>query len=190
MELPPAHPIKLLPVVPDNGIMSSVHASSIEVEFINPFLDAALKTMEIHCSLEATAGTPFIKGRITRERFDIAAVIALTSSTFSGSMAICFPKSVFLGLMTRMLGEPYSELTPEIHDGASEILNITFGQAKVILNQKGYGLEKAIPTIIVGEDISVTHMARTATIVLPFESELGRFHIEIATTNPKKPSAS
>ncbi len=170
--------------------MPTTNPPSIDVEFINPFIDAALKTMEIQCSLQATAGKPFIKGRMAQERIDIAAVIALTSPVFSGSMAICFPKTVFLGLMTRMLGEPYSEITPEVEDGASEILNITFGQAKVILNEKGYGLEKAIPTIVVGENIAVKHMTRTATIVLPFESDLGRFYIEIATTHPEKAPAS
>jgi chemotaxis protein CheX len=162
----------------------------VDVEFINPFIDAALKTMEIQCSLTAKAGRPFIKGKITQDRIDIAAVIALTSSAFSGSVAICFPKQVFLGLMTRMLGEPYSEITSDVQDGASEILNITFGQAKVILNEKGYGLEKAIPTIIVGDNISVKHMTRTATIVLPFESDLGTFYIEIATTLPENQTSN
>jgi len=158
----------------------------IDVEFINPFIDAALKTMEIQCSLSARAGKPFIKGKINQERIDIAAVIALTSPAFSGSVAICFPKPVFLGLMTRMLGETCSEITSDVQDGASEILNITFGQAKIILNEKGYGLEKAIPTIVVGDNISVKHMTRTATIVLPFESDLGTFYIEIATTLPER----
>jgi chemotaxis protein CheX len=164
--------------------MTAPSATIVDVDFINPFIDATLKTIEIQCSLSAQAGKAFIKGSVVQDRIDIAAVIALTSSAFSGSVAICFPKQVFLGLMTRMLGETYSEITADVQDGASELLNITFGQAKVILNEKGYELQKAIPTIVLGENISVKHMTRTATIVLPFESDLGKFYIEVATTLP------
>ncbi len=153
----------------------------VDVNFINPFIEGAVETLKVQCSFTARSGKPFLKGKGPQLKTDIAAVIGLTSQSFKGSVAICFPEEVFLMVMERMLGEKYSTITKELEDGASELLNIIFGQAKKVLNQKGYAIEKAIPTIIKGSDIAIKHLTPSPTIVLPFETEVGIFQIEIAT---------
>jgi chemotaxis protein CheX len=84
-------------------------------------------------------------------------------------------------MMERMLGEKYPEITQELEDGASELLNIIFGQAKKVLNERGYRIEKAIPTIIRGTDVAIRHHTASPTVVLPFDTDLGVFHIEVTT---------
>jgi chemotaxis protein CheX len=158
-----------------------VQALKIDVNFINPFIDGALETLKVQCSSSAQAGKPFIKGQGPTITTDIAAVIGLTSAAFSGSIAICFPQVVFLTIMERMLGEKNSTITKELEDGASELLNIIFGQAKRNLNQKGYAIQKAIPTIIRGQELQVRHLTPSSTLVLPFQLDVGTFHIEVAT---------
>lgn len=158
-----------------------MESPKVDVNFINPFIDGAIQTLKIQCSFAATAGKPFIKGKGPDIKTDIAGVIGLTSAAFNGSVAICFPQIVFLTMMERMLGEKYTAITKELEDGASELLNIIFGQAKKVLNEKGYAIEKAIPTIVRGSGIAVRHMTPSPTIVLPFETDVGIFHIEVAT---------
>jgi chemotaxis protein CheX len=159
----------------------SMDGLKIDVNFINPFIEGAIETLKIQCSFTAKAAKPFLKGKGPDIKTDITAVIGLTSAAFNGSVAICFPQSIFLSIMEKMLGEKHSAITKELEDGASELLNIIFGQAKRVLNEKGYAIEKAIPTIIRGSDLSVKHLTPNATIVVPFETEAGIFHIEIAT---------
>jgi chemotaxis protein CheX len=158
-----------------------VQVPKFDVNFINPFIDGAVETLKVQCSMPTTAGKPFLKGKGPEITTDIAAVIGLTSTAFNGSLAICFPQKIFLTMMEKMLGEKYTSITQELEDGASELLNIIFGQAKKILNERGYHIQKAIPTIVRGSDILVRHLTPSATIVLPFETEVGVFHIEIAT---------
>lgn len=153
----------------------------IDVNFINPFIEGALETLKIQCSSAAQAGKPFIKGQGPTITTDLAAVIGLTSPSFNGSIAICFPQNVFLTIMERMLGEKNEAITKELEDGASELLNIIFGQAKKALNQKGYAIQKAIPTIVRGHELAVRHLTPSSTLVLPFEMDVGAFHIEVAT---------
>jgi chemotaxis protein CheX len=161
--------------------VSLLEAPKIDVNFINPFIEGAVETLKVQCSFVATAGKPFLKGKGPDITIDIAAVIGLTSAAFNGSVAICFPEKIFLGIMEKMLGEKQTTITKELEDGASELLNIIFGHAKKILNQKGYAIQKAIPTIIRGKDMAVTHLTPNPTIVMPFQTELGSFHIEVAT---------
>jgi len=153
----------------------------MDVQFFKPFVDGTLKVFEIQCKMKAAPIKPFIKGTQPQPSFEIAASIGLTSSAFTGSITLCFPKEVYLALMSNMLGEPYTAITDELSDGAAELLNMIFGSAKVALNPKGYNIQMAIPSIIRGENLKTTHFTRQQVIVLPFETEKGEFHIEIST---------
>ena len=153
--------------------------AKIDVNFVNPFIQGAIQTLQLQCSFTAKPGKPFLKGAGPTIQTDIAAVIGLTSQTFHGTVSICFPKVIFLTVMERMLGEKYAEITTELEDGASELLNIIFGQAKRELNLKGYTIEKAIPTIIRGSNMAVRTLSPSPTVVVPFETEVGVFNIEV-----------
>jgi chemotaxis protein CheX len=180
---------KIVNYILNNDIMNKtviykdvpMESSKIDVNFINPFIEGALETLKTQCSVNANAGKLFLKGKGPEITTDIAAVIGLTSSAFNGSVAICFPKEVFLVIMEKMLGEKQATITKELEDGACELLNIIFGQAKRVLNTKGYAIAKAIPTIVQGSGMAVRHLTPSPTIVLPFETGFGAFHIEIAT---------
>ena len=78
-----------------------------------------------------------------------------------------------------MVGESHDNITEEVQDAAGELLNIIFGQAKTVLKGKNYVLERAIPTVLVGEKLRIRYKTKIPTIVLPFESSAGSFHIEI-----------
>lgn len=151
----------------------------IDLNFFKPLLDGTRTTLKIQCKTDVTPLKPFMKSNTSPVTFDIASVIGLTSSKFSGSMSLCFPAAVYLKLMSNMLGEELTELTPELHDGAAELLNIIFGQAKRVLNDSGYDIEKAIPTVISGKGMSTRHISSQPVIVLPFETPAGIFHVEI-----------
>jgi len=151
----------------------------LDVNFINPFIDGTLETLKVQSSIEAKSEAPFLKGKGPTYQVDIAAVIGLVSSVFSGSIAICFSEGIFLKIMEGILGEPCPKFTKELEDGAAEMLNVIFGTAKKVLNEKGYGIQKAIPTIFTGGDIKVKYAVATTALVIPFVTLHGRFYIEI-----------
>lgn len=152
---------------------------TLNVEFVNPFIEASQKTLKVQCGVEANAGKPFLKGTAELMEIDIAGVIGLVSSEFNGSIALCFPRATFLAVMGAMLGEKILEITDDLKDGVGELLNIIFGQSKVVLNQKGYQIEMAIPTIVSGDSLKLRHVATGPTLILPFASNAGGFYMEI-----------
>lgn len=180
--------------IKQNGLDSSIHlvddrsdiipaessaGSKLDVQFVNPFVECTLMTLKTQCNMQATPGKPFLKGAQDIPRIDIAGVIGLTSSAFNGSIALCFPEKTFLSAMEGMLDEKFAEITKDLEDGAGELLNIIFGQSKIILNDRGYGISKAIPTVIRGQDISVSHQTASPSMILPFETPGGPFVIEV-----------
>ncbi len=157
----------------------------LDPTFFKPFVDGTLHTLKVSCSLEAKGLKPFIKGKAPQPSFDIAGVIGLTSSGFVGTISICFPEKVYLTAMSNMLGEKFAVITPELQDGAAELLNMIFGHAKVVLNQQGHTIQKAIPTVIRGIGLQTTYMGKPLVVVLPFSTDVGEIHIEIcADQNP------
>lgn len=153
---------------------------AVDVEFINPFIMATKKVIETQAQTPLAPGKAYLRKPSERIPMEIAGVIGLSCTEFKGSISICFRAEVFLKIYENMVGEKHDQITGEIEDAAGELLNIIFGQAKTVLNdQKGYTLEKALPTILVGEKLKLHHQSRAPAIVLPFESPAGAFHLEI-----------
>lgn len=157
-------------------------SQKMDVKFFKPFVEGTIKTLLVQCSLESKPGRPFYKKDEKSEpQYEIAGIIGLTCTAFTGSISLCFPKEVFLAVIGGMLGETYEEITEEMEDGAAELMNIIFGQAKRVLNAEGYDIVKAIPTVIRGDSIVTRHLTSSPTIVLPFDTKAGGFRIEIST---------
>ncbi len=149
-----------------------------DVAFLNSFLVATLKALEVQCKTKVTALKPALKvGPLPNVA--IAGVLSLMSNEFSGSIVLCFSQSVFLRIYENMFDEKHEQITAEIEDAAGEILNIIYGLAKIELNQKGYNFQKALPTVLAGEKMKIRQSSSTPAIVVPFETEAGAFHIEI-----------
>ena len=151
-----------------------------DVNLIKTFVEGAVDTLKVQCSLEATVGKPYKKADgIKSLDVDIIGVIGLTCKSFKGTMAICFPTKTYLGVMSGMLGETYTEMNDDIQDGAGELLNIIFGYTKRILNQQGYEIEMAIPSVIYGKNIEVQH-AKETSVFVPLSTPAGDFYVNIA----------
>ncbi len=162
--------------------MGQTEAGKLDVQFFKPFIDGTRHTLKVQCSIEIKHGKPFFKAQAPQSMtIDIAGVLGLTSPAFRGSVSLCFPKAVFLDVMSKMLGDTFTDITDEMADGAAELLNIIFGQAKRVLNEQGYALEKAIPTVIRGTNIQTRQLSEAPTVILPFSTDAGEFYIEIAT---------
>lgn len=155
----------------------------MDAKFIQPFVEGTQKTLHMQCHLEAKPMKPFIKGGAAqpaeKQVVDIAGIIGLSAPTFTGTIALCFPKAAFLKIMSNMLGEAYTEITDDLTDGAAELLNIVFGHAKTVLNGQGHKLDKAIPTVVRGRDIQTRQITKSAIVVLPFDIGGSVFYIEI-----------
>lgn len=152
----------------------------LDANFIKPFVGGVLETLKVSCQTEVKTGRPYAAGSAVTPAVDIAAIIGLTSKTFNGSIAICYPQKTFLTLMNRMLGMNEQEISSDFEDGAGELLNQIFGFAKRHLNTEGYEIQKAIPSVVRGQNLRIWHNREVPSGIIPFESDAGEFYLEIA----------
>jgi len=150
----------------------------LDNEFFKSFSDATVKTLGTLCQTPTTPKQPFTKGTQAQAPWDIAGFIGITSSMMKGSIALCFPKAVFIDLLEKMIGEKVSEISKDNEDAAAELLNIIFGDAKVVLNAKGHAIQMAIPSVLRGESSQSSYTKGHVVKVHPFETAVGEFYVE------------
>ena len=148
-----------------------------DLNFIVPFVQSAIKVLTTLANTKPEKEEVFVR-TATQSSGDISAIIALNSNDYLGSMAITFEKACFLGLVGSMLGETYTEISPDIQDAAAEICNQVFGASKLILNQQGHSIQPAIPSVVVGQGHIIHHSAIGKVLAVRFKTEFGRFVIE------------
>ncbi|MGK5088935.1 chemotaxis protein CheX [Bdellovibrionota bacterium FG-2] len=164
---------------PPPGVLGA-EPPKLDGKVLMTFVDGIKKAMTIQFGAEPKPLAPYQKTPDKRYQFDIGGMIGVNSNSFGGTFAICFAKKAFIKILESMMGEPVPEITREHEDAATEIVNITFGEAKRVLNEKGYGLEMAIPTIIRGKEVESLYPSRKPPIVLPFEVFDSNIWIEFA----------
>jgi len=156
---------------------------TLDTEFINPFLNATIHVLKVQATTDAKPGKVHVKKSSDQTFGDVSGVIGIVSDAFNGSVVISFPEQTFLKIMSSMLGEEYTRLDKEIIDGAGELTNMIFGQAKIVLNEKGYGIKTAIPSVVSGKNHTLTAQSKGPIVVVPFESNAGNFFVEICLSN-------
>ncbi len=164
------------------GLKKISPTSPESIEFIKIFAAATQIAITKQANTPLTSGKPFAKKENYNVNIGIAGVINLVSPQFIGSISLLFPVSVFLEIYSNMLGETLPAITKESEDAAAELLNIIFGLAKMKLNnEKGYSIQKAIPTVLSGEKLHVATSNNGTTVVLPFETKAGPFFVEVVS---------
>ena len=157
-------------------------------QFIKAFVNATLRTFLVQAKIQAKRESIRVKtenkGRLLG---DISGIIQVKGARFSYAIMLSFPKATFLALVGRLLGEEHTEIHADNQDAAAEFMNIIFGQAKLVLNLKGANLVPQLPKIALASKFqgfdfgsnAITRLEEGKTVMIPFESPLGPFFIEV-----------
>ncbi len=149
----------------------------MDLELINPFIDATLNVLETMASTKARAGKPYLK-KDQVARGDISGVVGLIGEV-SGTTSVSFSEKSILSIVSNMVGVEVKEMNEEIRDAVGEIVNMICGQARQKLDELGRSLKSAIPTVILGKNHVVNHITTYPIIAVPFTTDKGEFTIEV-----------
>ncbi len=151
---------------------------TVNVEFINPFIESTRNVFSTMCQIEASRKKLFLKDDYTMLG-DVSGVMGLSGDA-SGSVVISLPAKLACVVVGRMLGEePASELTADVCDGVGEVINMIAGQAKAALAETKYHFTISIPSVVSGQNHEITHKKGTPNIVVLFDAEGQDFAIQV-----------
>jgi len=149
----------------------------MDVKLVNPFIDATIHVLSSMAFTTAHVGKPYLK-KDNLVKGDVTGIVGLIGET-RGTLSISFSEQSILSIVSNMFGEKITDINEEVQDAVGELLNIISGQARQKLEAMGRLLKGAIPTVISGKNHSITHITSHSIIAIPFETDTGKFTIEI-----------
>lgn len=151
---------------------------TVNVEFINPFIDAARNVFSQMCQVEIARKRIFLKDDY-KMMGDISGVMGLSGAA-TGSVVVSMPSKLACLVVGNMLGEdPAEELTQDVRDAVGEIINMISGQAKASLVKTKYHFTISIPTVVTGPGHEIAHQKGTPNIVVLFEGAGFDFALQV-----------
>jgi len=159
------------------SVNESSQNDSGKIHFVKAFIDATIRVLFIQGKTLSHRGKINLK-TIDREKLSgpISGIIKVASDEFPYEIVISFSDKCYLKLISAMLGEEQLEITKDNRDGATEILNIIYGQAKLVLNQQNNSIAPQIPVLHIGTDYPKSDCN---IVYVPFASDYGEFSVEV-----------
>jgi chemotaxis protein CheX len=146
------------------------------VRFINPFIgsiNAVFRTM-VHA--EVKIGKPHMVVE-PGTRSDVSGVIGFSGQA-SGCVVLSFPMDVACRVTSSFAGTVLDEKHPDFADAIGELANMVAGSAKK--DFEGMDISISLPSVIVGSGHLVSKSQTCPRLVIPVESSLGSFDVEVS----------
>lgn len=147
-----------------------------ELTIAKHFIQATTNILSTMACITPVCGKPFIRSTASSPA-DISAVIGVTGKK-TGSIAVCFERKTAMNVLEAMLGDEITDVEQDMKDIVGEIANMVSGQARASLDAAGLNLQGSTPSIIVGDNHSITHTAGGKVVAIPFSIGNDHFVIE------------
>jgi len=150
----------------------------MKVEYINPFLTAAISAFDTMLGCALTRGAPYVKDGAQPEH-EVSGVIGLTGNA-KGTVVLGLGREAAISAAEVLLEKRPAEIDAEVTDAVGELANIIAGSAKAQLQHLELGV--GLPTVITGKGHCIEFPQHVTPICIPFESPWGPVTVEVGLT--------
>jgi chemotaxis protein CheX len=147
----------------------------MNVEYINPFLNAAVSVFHTMLGTELTRDEPFLKD-CTQPNHEVSGMIGLSGKA-KGMVVLSLSREAAIKAASTMLGETLVEINSDVADAVGELTNMIAGSAKA--NLEHLNMSVSLPTVITGKAHCIEFPKNTMPICIPFFCEWGDVAVEV-----------
>jgi len=158
----------------------------MDVRYINPFIAAVKHVFKTMLSTEIMISKPRLKAP-DESNADVSAVIGFSGDA-AGCVILCFRTEAAVKTASKFTGTALTPQHPDFSDALGELANMVAGQAKAQF--EGLLVSISLPSVIIGADHEVLQSKITPRLVIPCDSPLGRFAVEVAMVVQKGTGAT
>lgn len=149
----------------------------MNVKILNPFLEAAAEVVAAECQTKVTRGNLTLhKSAMTAD--EVTVLISLIGK-IQGVALYGMSIQTGLGLVSRVMGQTFTDFDSLAQSGVAELGNVISGAATVKLSQAGYVVDISPPTLILGKGLTVSTLD-FPRIVVPLTTEAGDVTVHLA----------
>lgn len=146
-------------------------------DYVNPFVSSARQILEEVLSGRIEAG----QIRLSPAPMSSRGVTAIVGVTGEGEGRVLFDMSreTALRIAAEMNDEPQGELGSLAKESLSELASMMTGRAVTILNDRGHRLRVSPPTLVAGDNVTISNI-EMETLVVPLETSFGEVVVNVA----------
>lgn len=100
---------------------------------------------------------------------DVSGVVGMVQEELEGNLIIAFSKESISKILSKVYGHTFDSVNSTVQQGAAELTNMVYGQLKLRLNERGYGLKMALPNVIIGPDHNILQMSDKQSLLIDFK---------------------
>ncbi|MBC7958360.1 MAG: chemotaxis protein CheX [Vallitaleaceae bacterium] len=135
------------------------------VEYINPFIEAAQNVLRDFCRIDAKIGKPYLTNA-SYEGDTLMVIVGITGD-LRGQVIINMNYTVACGIASHMMmGMPVPELNDMAKSAVSELANMILGNSATLFSKKGIALDITPPSICSGNNLEIS-VSDSKTICIP-----------------------
>jgi chemotaxis protein CheX len=149
----------------------------VRYDFVNPFVSSAREILEEVLAGRIAAG----KIRLSPAPVSSRGVTAIVGVTGEGEGRVLFDmtRETALAIATEMNQEAQTDLGRLAKDTLSELASMMTGRAITRLNDRGHHLRVSPPTLIAGDNVTISN-AELETLVVPLATSCGEVIVNVA----------
>lgn len=137
----------------------------MNVELINPFIEASQSVLKQIAAIDAKLGKVYLKDS-PHASDNIMVIVGLTGK-IRGQVMFSMGQAIAMKIASCMMGGmPVPELDEISKSAISELTNMILGNTATILYNKGIGVEITPPSLLMGQNMSISS-SRMKTICVP-----------------------
>jgi chemotaxis protein CheX len=149
----------------------------VKVEFINPFVKAAIDVLKSELGSEIERGRLRVESSQSSNQ-DVSVMIGVTGAA-QGFVLYSMTSVTARGIVGKMMGQPFEEFDALAQSGIAEMGNVITGLASRGLSETGYICNITPPTLITGSNTTIG-MVDIPRLALPLTTACGEIEIHLA----------
>jgi chemotaxis protein CheX len=149
----------------------------MKVEFINPFVKAAIDVLKSEIHSEVGRGRLRVESSQT-SNLDVNVMIGVTGAA-QGFVLYSMSSDTARNIVGQMMGQPFEEFDSLAQSGIAEMGNVITGLASRGLSESGYICNITPPTLITGQNTSIGTLD-IPRLALPLTTGCGEIEIHLA----------
>ncbi len=148
-----------------------------EDEMARHVIDATKEVFSTMIMMDLEANFPLIES-VKTFHCSISGMVGM-AGIYTGILAIHCPQIFALKITSNMLGMDVEEVDEDVTDALGEIANMLGGYVKMVLSKGGMDINLSIPTVISGEEYTISAMSDSDCVAVPFTYEEHTFVVSL-----------
>jgi len=145
------------------------------MDFTEKIIAVTKEIFETMIMVDVTPGIP-LEEHVSKFRCSMSAMVGFAGYK-QGNLALHTPAKVAMGLTQDFLGMDINEINADVEDAMGELANMLAGSLKPFISTDGGKVELSLPSVVYGEEYTLTVVNKADWVIVPFTVSHGDFLI-------------